>query len=120
MRLRLLHRRLVGLLLVALLLPGWNELLESVGHLLNDGHMPHSTQHELASGDETHRDHTDEHGCTAMAHNCGCHFSAPGVLDDPNAAPASIFAALDASVHAHEGTHPTSWANAPPTRPPIV
>lgn len=58
-------------LLVFTLLPGGEEAIETVGHLLHDGHLPHSEVHEQIAAFEDCED-TDEHGCTALSHHCDC------------------------------------------------
>lgn len=118
MRLRPLLRRLCTLLLAVSLLPGLSELVESLEHLLHDGHLPHSAQHEQQQHVEHHAQGLDdEHGCTPMSHQCGCHASVPGVLaaghpDIGRPAPAAEGRPLGP-----EDT-PLSRANAPPTPPP--
>lgn len=115
----LLHK-LLALLLVVSLLPGLPELLESVEHLLHDGHMPHSEQHESEQLAESHGTHADqEHGCTPMAHHCGCHISMAGILPGAAALQVQRLLELQPSLLSFE-PRPQSRANAPPTRPPIV
>ncbi len=120
---QLLRRILRQILVIALMLslfPGVVELLENAEHLLHDGHLPHSSQHELARSSEApHRDLEDEHGCTPLAHHCSCHSSAPVVIGHarpriaarPALTPRLVFGAPLA---------PPSRANAPPTPPPIA
>lgn len=123
-KLRQILRQLLALVLMLSLLPGLVELVENVEHLLHDGHLAHGAQHDQERSADKHADGhdqglDDEHGCTPMAHHCGCHSSAPAMLAD--AAPD-----LDRAV-VHEERRlsgadqtPISRANAPPTRPPIA
>ena len=120
LRLRQILRQLLAVGLMVSLLPGLVELVENIEHLLHDGHLPHSAQHEQEQSAESHDDGLDaEHGCTPMAHHCGCHTSSPALL--ANAAP-ELGRAIDPAERRLVGTDetPTSRANAPPTRPPIA
>ena len=122
MRLRLRHllRQLCTMLLVLSLVPGLGELVESAEHVLHDGHLPHSEQHDLAAGEESHsRDETPEHGCTPMSHHCGCHVSSPATLPSAQL-PARVDQLLAARLHPHRDRALVSCANAPPTPPPIA
>lgn len=118
MTLRLLLRRLITMLVVVSLLPGLSEVLETVEHLIHDGHMPHSEQHEQTQLSEGHTVDV-EHGCTTMAHQCACHTSMPAILADATPEPARRVVALTRRPLAAEET-PLSRANAPPTPPPIA
>jgi len=120
MRLRLLLRKLMTLLLAATLLPGLSEIAETIEHMLHDGHMPHSAQHEQEQITEDHHDGLDdEHGCTPMAHHCGCHASMLGILADGSLAIRRPPHTADGRPFGSEST-PLSRANAPPTPPPIA
>lgn len=118
--LRQLLRQLLTLVLVVSLIPGLGELVESVTHVLHDGHLPHSEQHELAAVEAPHQaDAAPEHGCTPMSHHCGCHVSSPVTV------PTAILAVrvdqlLVARLHPHQDHWLASRANAPPTPPPIA
>jgi hypothetical protein len=119
MTLRRLLRTFLTAVLVFSLMPGVPEVLENVEHLLHDGHLAHSEQHEAVKYIESHGDGLDEHGCTPMAHRCGCHASMIGLLPDP--APGvqrSLAPAEDAPIAVER--IPTARANAPPTPPPIA
>lgn len=119
---RLLKRRLMVALLALSILPGWPELLENVEHLLHDGHLAHSAQHDEASeGEAFHEEHgdTDEHGCTPMAHHCPCHISLQAVLT-PTHVPKARVASHDETRGSLDDWDPTSLAIPPPTRPPIA
>jgi hypothetical protein len=120
MRLRHLLRRLLTLVLVLSLVPGLGELVESAEHLLHDGHLPHSEQHELAGVEKAHpAEAAPEHGCTPMSHNCGCHVSTPVTL--PTAVmPDRVDHLVVARFHPFVADQLVSRANAPPTRPPIA
>ncbi len=120
MRLRLLLRKLLTLFLVVSLLPGLPEIVESLEHLLHDGHLPHSEQHDSVEHAETHDEGlADEHGCTPMAHHCGCHISMPGVLADGAMKHSPRVPTAEMRPSGTEST-PLSRANAPPTPPPIA
>ena len=60
------------------LLPGAAELVENLEHLVHDGHLRHSTAHEVAADDEA-CDGDEEHGCTPLDHHCGCCTSLAGL-----------------------------------------
>jgi hypothetical protein len=120
MRLRHLLRQLLTLVLVLSLVPGLGELVESVEHVLHDGHLPHSVQHDLAAAEESHPAAVDtEHGCTPLSHNCGCHISTPATLPTV-AVPVRIDRLLAARFHPRGAETLRSRANAPPTPPPIA
>jgi len=119
MRLRLLLRKLLTMLLVVSLLPGVPELVENVEHLLHDGHLPHSEQHERAKYAENHDGLDEEHGCTPMSHLCGCHASVPGILPESALVIRRPLLATPGRPFAPERI-PTSRSNAPPTPPPIA
>lgn len=53
------------------LFPGSDELVETVVHLVHDGHLPHSEAHDLVAASEDCGG-SDEHGCTPLAHHCHC------------------------------------------------
>ena len=61
---------LCAFLLVFVLFPGMNEVLESAVHLVTEGHLAHS-----APDGDHHEPSGPEHGCTAIFHSCGCHAS---------------------------------------------
>ena len=113
---RLFKRHLLVALLALSILPGWPELLENVEHLLHDGHLAHSAQHEEAA-DEGHAA-LDEHGCTPMAHQCGCHTSVLAVLQDASVPELARWSSQEAQAYWTEWS-PLNRAIPPPTRPPI-
>ncbi|MCB9680611.1 MAG: hypothetical protein H6733_03995 [Alphaproteobacteria bacterium] len=53
------------------LLPGAEEIVESIVHLVHDGHLPHSEAHAAQASSE-HCPDDAEHGCTPLSHHCGC------------------------------------------------
>ena len=118
-RLRLLLRKLLAIAMAVSLMPGVVELVESVEHLLHDGHMPHSAQHELVEAIETHDLGHEEHGCTPMTHTCGCHVSSPAVLGEETQLAVRRTSTLERRGVAAEHLL-QSRANAPPTPPPIA
>lgn len=113
---RILKRRFLVFVLILSILPGWPELLENVEHLLHDGHLAHSAQHDEAA-DEGHDD-VAEHGCTPMAHHCGCHTSVLAVLQDPTVSESGKWTVPDTRGFWTEWS-PLTRAIPPPTRPPI-
>ena len=113
-------KRLLSFFLMVSLMPGLHEVAEVLEHLVHDGHLPHSEEHEQLVADEAHEAAADtEHGCTPVSHQCECHSSVVVLLGDYNLdhTPA-LRVPAQRSPHRE---HPlTSRANAPPTRPPIV
>lgn len=75
--------RVLKLMICALLIfglfPGSTELVETVAHLVHDGHLAHSEQHDLVAASEDCGD-SDEHGCTPLAHHCHCCVSISSIL----------------------------------------
>ncbi len=116
-------RRLITLLMVLLMLPGWGELIEAAEHLVHDGHLPHTEAHEHAAADEEHAheagDEDCAHGCSSMIHACGCHVSMPGVL-----AEASPELSAPPVHPEHRSSAPerrwSTRSHAPPTPPPLA
>lgn len=116
-----LFRQLLTLLLVITLMPGVPELLEAVDHLAHEGHLAHSTAHsELEHHEHDEASIEAEHGCTTLAHTCGCHVSMPAVLTAQSEAESSRVLLIEASQPLEREQSLTSWANAPPVRPPIA
>jgi len=115
---RLFRNRVFGILVALLLMPGWIELAETIEHLMHDGHLPHSEAHADSDDEVAHEG--DEHGCTQMVHHCQCHTSSPALVADAEPEH-DAENAVDAPGQAVDLTRiPTSWAQAPPTRPPIA
>jgi hypothetical protein len=67
--------RWVAVLLLAALMPGVGELVENTVHLLQEGHLAHSSP----DGDE-HGPPGAEHGCSGTLHLCHCCVSPSGAL----------------------------------------
>ncbi|MFT5679910.1 MAG: hypothetical protein ACI8RZ_000815 [Myxococcota bacterium] len=111
-------RKLLSLLLILTLLPGWGELIESAEHLIHDGHLPHSTSHEETASIEEHAADT-EHGCTPTSHHCECHQSVP-VL--PSSAPPQLSPRIEVVVLSWAPRRDTliSRVDIPPTPPPLA
>lgn len=65
-------------LLVFGLFPGSNEIVETVVHVIHDGHLPHSEAHDEVTASED-CDDSDEHGCTPLDHHCKCCASASAI-----------------------------------------
>jgi hypothetical protein len=114
---RLLKRPLLAALLALTILPGWPELLENVEHLLHDGHLAHSAQHDDVAANEGHDD-VDEHGCSPMAHQCPCHVSMQAVLTARQDADEDTLG-LDEVRGFTAPMSPQERAIPPPKRPPI-
>lgn len=64
-------RLLLIALMVFSLVPALGEVVEAVAHRVTTGHFAHSVpeENDLPGG--------DEHGCTPIAHHCGCCASQP-------------------------------------------
>ena len=119
MRLRRLLRQLLVLVLAISVVPGLGELAEVAEHLVHDGHLPHSSEHDdSAVADDHHDVDTTEHGCTPISHRCVCHASSPAILVS-HALPEKLDEVSIVAFHPWEVERLTSRANAPPTRPPI-
>ena len=116
-----LPRRLLALVVVLCMLPGLPSLLETVEHLLHDGHLPHSELHEqLADGEHAHDgDEEHEHGCTTLSHRCGCHSSMPCVLSDDDDLDHELANGAEHALSAARLHALSNRSTAPPTRPPI-
>ena len=117
---RRFFQRLLSLLLMVSLMPGLHEVAEALEHLVHDGHLPHSEEHEEVADEEAHEAEADtEHGCTPVSHQCECHTSVVVLLGnyafelDP--APTTLERRNPHVAHAL-----TNQANGPPTPPPIV
>lgn len=71
--------RILELVLCAVLVfglfPGSAEVVETVAHVVHDGHLPHSEAHDDVAATED-CDAADEHGCTPLQHQCKCCSSA--------------------------------------------
>ena len=117
--------RVVALLLAVVLSPGVAEAAEDAAHWIAEGHTLHvSAGEHAASGEEAKHDDghaTDEHGCSALFHLCGCHSPAPSMV--------TARVALDRRDVAAAQSTSTCWKNgaAPPDgvrdesfRPPIA
>lgn len=115
---RLLDFRLLVLLTAVSILPGWPELLENLEHLLHDGHLAHSAQHDEAA-EGTHAE-IDEHGCTPMQHLCACHVSMQALLSEPGVPAPPVGQLFDENHSSLKHGDPTSLAIPPPKRPPIA
>jgi len=113
-------RRLLSLYLMVSLLPGLHEVAEALEHVVHDGHLPHSAEHEELADQEVHEaDQDTEHGCTPISHQCECHSSVVVLLGnsdfDLGQQPYG-----DVVRHPHVARLHRATANAPPTRPPIA
>lgn len=111
-------RVLVTAAVVSGLLPGTHALLESIEHLLHDGHLPSGAALAVDAGRE-HDGPDAEHGCTPLAHQWGCHVSLTGVLPDGPAIPEPADAARSMVRLVGVDQHFRSRSLDPPHRPPI-
>lgn len=118
-RWRSILKRLLGLLLILAMLPGWGELIETAEHLLHDGHLPHSTSHEVSGDTEEHAAADTEHGCTPTSHHCECHQSVP-VLPGEEAPQLKPQQRLVMTSWIPRDDQLISRVDAPPTPPPIA
>jgi len=112
-------RRILSLLLILTMLPGWGELIETAEHLLHDGHLPHSTAHEESADSEHHNVATTEHGCTPTSHQCECHVSIPILPNDPPPELKRVVVVSELVWSPHERTL-RSRSEAPPRPTPIA
>lgn len=106
-------------LLVVGLFPGSDEVVETIAHLVHDGHLPHSEQHDQVAATED-CDDSDEHGCTPLAHHCKCCASVSAVPPTgPATAPLRV-AALDQKFRSPAERGPPSDGVKPFLPPPIA
>jgi hypothetical protein len=116
--------RWAKLLLCALtvfgVMPGATEIVETVAHLVHDGHLPHGDAHEAGLSAEAHAPCGDEeHDCSTLFHTCHCCHTQSVVPTSPQRAPQVLPDTATARVR-----WPTSddvgpeRANAPPVPPP--
>lgn len=61
-----MRQRLIALVLLLAVTPFASELVEWGVHAVTHGDFAHG-------GDPSHEEGPDEHGCTPLLHNCGCH-----------------------------------------------
>lgn len=102
------------------LMPGLHEVAEALEHLVHDGHLPHSEQHNDVAGDEAHQGTADtEHGCTPMSHQCECHSSVVVLVGEQSYEIGSAPAGPTLR-RPHVEVLLTGRANAPPTPPPLA
>lgn len=107
-----MRQRLIALVLLFAVTPFASELVEWGVHAATHGDFAHS-------GDASHEEGPDEHGCTPLLHSCGCHRGAAAT----EAREGIVLAPLPAS-----GTgglpEPAAIGNRlaepPPLRPPIA
>ena len=115
--------RVAKLLLCAFLvfglLPGSEEVVETIAHLAHDGHLPHSDTHDEVAATEDCGD-ADEHGCTPLAHHCKC---CPSISAEPARAmtpEALVLSACSEQGLANNDRGPPTAGVKPPLRPPIT
>lgn len=53
-------------------MPGAEAAVETLAHLVHDGHGRYSEAHEETAATEDCADACQEHGCTPLAHHCTC------------------------------------------------
>jgi len=106
-------------LLVFGLVPGREEVVETLAHLVHDGHLPHSGAHEQVAATEG-CDDADEHGCTPLSHHCACCASV-SALPPLGALPATLVAHLAGErCRSLPQRGPPSDGVKPALRPPIA
>ncbi|MEQ1567733.1 MAG: hypothetical protein ABMA64_18980 [Myxococcota bacterium] len=115
--------RVANLLLCALLvfglLPGSDEVVETIAHLVHDGHLPHSDTHEEVAATEDCGD-ADEHGCTPLDHHCKCCPSISAVPSHGARPEALVLSACSEQGLANNDRGPPTAGVKPPLRPPIT
>ena len=104
--------RVLAIVLVIALGPSTSELVESAVHLVQHGDLAHGADHP---GGES-----DEHGCSALFHTCGCCHTGPTAVASRSragsapSAPPSLALMIDIPRVFGRGNEP------PPHRPPIA
>lgn len=115
--------RVAELLLCAVLIfglfPGNAEIVETVAHLVHDGHLPHSDTHDQVAATED-CDTADEHGCTPLAHHCKCCVSAAAIPPRGVKPEAEARAPRDLLRLPHNDRGPPNHAVKPYLPPPIA
>lgn len=120
---RLRVDRVLRLVLCAVLafglFPGSDELVETVVHLVHDGHLPHSEQHDIAAASEDCGD-SDEHGCTPLAHHCHCCVSLAALPPHLPAFTVHVFSPAREKCRSLQERGPPNPGVKPFLRPPIA
>ncbi len=101
------------------LLPGSDEVVETIAHLVHDGHLPHSTAHDDVEASED-CDASDEHGCTPLAHHCQCCVSIAALPEWTQPGPPLVLAAVRELSRSGSDRGPPSASVEPFFRPPIT
>lgn len=113
-----LWRWLVCSLLIFGLVPGGDEVVETLVHLFHDAHLPHSAAHdEVAASEDCQQ--CKERGCTCLAHHCRCCTSLATL---PARGPEFVLTDWHEIVSRHSAWSDRGAAHsgsAPPLRPPI-
>ncbi|MCK6507851.1 hypothetical protein L6R53_31540 [Myxococcota bacterium] len=110
---------MICVMLVFGLFPGSDELVESVAHLIHDGHLPHSEQHDRVGTFEDCGD-SDEHGCTPLAHRCQCCVSIMAMPQGPPGFNTHEFQPARKKYRSVQAQGPPSPGVKPNLRPPIA
>lgn len=110
----------LALLLAILLFPGWVELAENALHLVHDGHLAHSVQHDPEAMADHPLGNHEEVPCTPTDHHCQCCPSIPSVSPPEMVALQAVPAELDDVVLIGYDGRLVTRAIPPPVRPPIV
>ena len=118
-RVRKALRFILLALVIVGIMPGTHEIAETVGHLIHEGHLPHSAQHDrVAISEQLPSD--DEHGCTPIDHHCECHTSQPAVPPRDPMAPMAKIVQVGDRLRIVAERRPPDLTEAPPLPPPIV
>ena len=112
-------RLLLCALLVFGLFPGSEEVVETVVHLVHDGHLPHSDAHAEVAVTEDCGD-SDEHGCTPLAHSCECCASLSALPPSTFGAPLHFVLVDEEQARPHSERGPPNPGMKPFLRPPIA
>lgn len=116
---RVLKWLLCAMLIVGLV-PGSEEVVESVSHLVHDGHLPHSKTHDEVAVSEDCGGESDEHGCTPMAHHCRCCASVAALPPRLRFVPVPLFTVRSEPRVVTSERRPPIPALEPFFRPPIA
>ncbi len=121
-RWRRLARVVLILLVILGLTPGGEALVEAAGHLLHDGHLPHSAAHEQVAASEDHAGSGScaEHGCSPSQHVCQCCSSLPMLPPELSLPDGPTFRYATVRVRVPDPASPALHSTSPPVPPPIA
>jgi hypothetical protein len=111
---------MLALVILGLLPVG--EIVENIEHWLHDGHGAHSAEHALVAHEEDHGDAGagHEHGCTPLAHFCGCHTSMAASLPPLGADFRQLSASPRSPTRNPARELAAPWRSEPPPVPPPI